>query len=67
MGADRGCFTRAGAGTNQGYPREWEFGEVEMEIRTMCGQSRFSNDLADVAVSEPAKLDARENAAGDDN
>ena len=32
----------------------------------MCDQSRLSHDLAGVAVSEPAKLDAREKAAGDD-
>ena len=67
MGAGRGCFTRADAGTNRSYPREWEFGDVEKEIRTMCDQSRLSNDPADITVSEPAKLDAWEKAAGDDN
>jgi hypothetical protein len=41
-----------------------EFSDVEKEIRTMCEQSGLPKALVDVAVSDPAKLDELEKAAG---
>jgi len=41
-----------------------EFSDVEKEIRTMCEQSALPKALVDIAVSDPAKLDALEKEAG---
>ena len=41
-----------------------EFSDVEKEIRTMCEQSGLPKALVDIAVSDPAKLDALEKEAG---
>jgi hypothetical protein len=41
-----------------------EFSEEESEIRQMCEQSNLPKALVDIAVSDPAKLDELESAAG---
>jgi hypothetical protein len=41
-----------------------EFSDQEKEIRTMCEQSAIPKALVDIAVSDPAKLDALEKEAG---
>lgn len=40
-----------------------EFSEVEKEIRVMCEQSSIPQDLVEIAVSEPDKLDELEKKA----
>lgn len=41
-----------------------EFSDQEKEIRVMCEQSSIPKALVDIAVSDPAKLDELEKAAG---
>ena len=40
-----------------------EFSDVEKDIRTMCEQSSIPKVLADIAISDPDKLDELENEA----
>jgi hypothetical protein len=41
-----------------------EFSDVEKDIRTMCEQSAIPNELVDIAISDPDKLDELEKEAG---